>query len=499
METRLYRYLALACLLSPGLYACGPEAHDDTSHEAGNGGAGHEVGGETPGFEVFRSRLRAVQAEHAIPGLAVAVVFEGQTFLFAEGVASTLSNEPVTVDTAFNLASLTKPLTAALVMRLADSGQLALDADIAAIAPSVATRSSNGDDVTIGQLLSHSSGLGYPEYLFDGAARVDLSEVADRRTARALVFAEYPLGQWAAPGLIWNYNNQGYSLLGHLAEEAADTPFERVMTEQVFEPLGMTQTGWQADVNVLEPERRLTAGHSGGHVIPPERWSVVGVGHGGVYAPITDMSRFAAAVLERPESFLSASRWEQWLEHRSIGTEGEAYPGSAYWGYGWSHQDVEGVAFLGHSGGFVGAGTHLWAAPERDFAVVAMLNCDCVSPYDITRLAAEHFLGLMPATAPPRSDEWKRYEGAYLAPDTLGSFTVRVEGTSLRVHFEAWDHETELIAYAGRTYGFEMSADMALAVSGDASFRAAAASFFPSEDGKVYFVSRFGVGGPVVE
>src|SRR5438552_1457660 len=192
----------------------------------------HSVPG-TP-YSVLRSRLDEVMqqaiARHELPGAIILVVHRGQiVFRHAYGFRSRQPKEtPMTLDTLFDLASLTKPIaTATSLMILVERGKVQVGDRVAAYLPAFGQ---NGKEkITIEQLLLHTSGL-----LAD-------NPVADYRDGRVRALERiYQLAPSAPPGTRFTYSDVNYIVLGELIERLAGTPLDQFARRTLFAPLGST-------------------------------------------------------------------------------------------------------------------------------------------------------------------------------------------------------------------------------------------------------------------
>jgi CubicO group peptidase (beta-lactamase class C family) len=178
-------------------------------------------------------------------GLAVAVMQDGKlVFSRGWGKANLEWNTPVTPDTVFRIASNTKSFTAASVLILAERGRLSIDDKLSKYLPDFP----RGDEVTIRQLLNHTSGIAS----FDEAV-ADQRELAVAHTPKemiALIQGLKPLYVFP-PGTAYRYSNSGYHLLGYIVEQVSGQSLNRFMTENIFAKLGMTHTAMDAIEDIV--------------------------------------------------------------------------------------------------------------------------------------------------------------------------------------------------------------------------------------------------------
>src|SRR5579884_2633103 len=188
--------------------------------------------------------IERVMGSFAMAGLAVGVV-KGDEILYARGfgVRDVATREPVTARTLLHLASNSKPFVATAVMQLVEQGNVALDAPVASYLPAFTMHDERYREITVQQMLSHTSGMpdeidfhwDAPEY-DEGALERYVRGLADR----SLIFA---------PGERFSYSNIAYEVLGALIAQVSGMPFERYMRQAILQPLEMnTSTFLKADV-----------------------------------------------------------------------------------------------------------------------------------------------------------------------------------------------------------------------------------------------------------
>src|SRR4026209_1556284 len=154
------------------------------------------------------------------------------------GLANMEWNIPNTPETRFRLGSITKQFTATLILQLVEQGKIKLDGKLSDYLPDY--RKDVGEKVTIHQLLNHTSGIpsytGLPGF-FNEVSRnpYKVDEFVKQYASKDLEFE---------PGSKFSYNNSGYLLLGAIIEKVTGKPYEQVLKEKIFEPLGMKNSGY---------------------------------------------------------------------------------------------------------------------------------------------------------------------------------------------------------------------------------------------------------------
>ena len=228
-----------------------------------------------------------------IPGAVMVAGRKGTVVLYeAYGVAQrTQGTRPMEKETLFDLASVTKIFTATAVMVLVEEGKLRLDDPVKDFIPAFAQKGKQ--DITIRQLLTHTSGLPAWAALYREVKNKD--EMYAKISAMEL---ENP------PGTEYVYSDLGYIMLGAVVEKASGKPLDQFIKERITGPLGMEHTfynpgpEWKDKVAATEYDgtfrRRLIAGE----VHDENAWAMGGVsGHAGLFSTAADMARFAQMFL----------------------------------------------------------------------------------------------------------------------------------------------------------------------------------------------------------
>ncbi|MEL7208145.1 MAG: serine hydrolase domain-containing protein, partial [Actinomycetota bacterium] len=248
----------------------------------------------------LRRRLR----EKQVYGIAVCGFDrDGIRFVGGVGHADLARGEPVEPTTVFRVASISKLLTATLVLRLVDDGELSLDGPVNDLLPEELAIKDGDDrpvDVSLRSMLSHSSGLPYGLRGTDAGNRV-LSRLANQGRVRDLADAIRGLRLTHEPGTKIVYSNPAYNVLGHVAAERAGRSFEAASRSQVLQPLGMVDSafGHRQGPGVATPY---------GSLFPPavsdrpvDRMRLIATPMGGLTTTVLDLARFGRMVLNGGE------------------------------------------------------------------------------------------------------------------------------------------------------------------------------------------------------
>ncbi len=329
--------------------------------------------GWTGTLERFASQLAVDVDDDDVGGITGAVT-RGDEVVWAQGFgwADKDRQVPAEPTTIYRVGSITKSLTATMLVRLAEEGILSLDDPVVRHLPEAAAflNESGVDDVTIRlrHLASHAAGLIREPRLRDAAT-------GPIEAWESKVLASIPATAiFQAPGAGYLYSNIGFGTLGLAISRAADRPFTTLAHEQILDPLGMSSstfviedrlrdrlaTGYanRADgtVNVAGP----AAEHAGrGYKVP----------NGGLYTDAADLARFMAAVMgDRPDVL------GPWAVQALRKVETPEDPREGY-GLGFAIRTAgDGSVRMGHGGSVAGYTAQIWFHPTTKLGVVLLRN-----------------------------------------------------------------------------------------------------------------------------
>ncbi len=316
--------------------------------------------------------VRQEIARHEVPG-AVVLIGNRNRILYerAFGYRSLVPRERMTIDTIFDLASLTKIVaTTPAVMRLIAQGRLSLDAPVARYWPAFAAHGKS--QITIRELLTHTSGL-----------PPDLPLVTPwhgRAAALRLVVQQRPV---ARPGTRYIYSDINFIILGVLVRRVTGEPLDVYCRRHIFRPLGMRDTFFRppATVRARIAPTLLVNGHLlRGEVQDPTAERMGGVaGHAGLFSTAGDLARYAQALMRGGVTSPSGRR--RFLTPAAIRlmTQPQRVATDQYRGLGWDMAApfVAGRSSLPPFGayGHLGyTGTSLWVDPVRGLFLIVLTS-----------------------------------------------------------------------------------------------------------------------------
>ena len=294
------------------------------------------------------------------PGAAVAVVRDGAiAFAKGYGLADIETGVAVTPATSFRLASVTKQFTAAAILTLVEAGSLALDDRLGELLAGVPVFA---QDVTVRQLLAHTSGL--PDYepltgKADGPQLSDRDVLALLRKAKGLYFK---------PGTSWRYSNSAYALLALIVEQKSGTSFAAYLRQRIFDRAHMSTA--VAHVDGADTVANRAYGHSkdgnGWKRTDQNRTSAV-LGDGGIYASAEELARWSIAL--DANTVMMAATFASMVEPQVL-------PSGAVtsYGFGWFLDRHHGRRRQRHEGDSIGFRTALQRYPDDRLTVIVLTN-----------------------------------------------------------------------------------------------------------------------------
>ena len=305
--------------------------------------------------------LAKEQADQRLPSLIVGLVRDG-TLLWcgARGATGSPGGRPPTSDTQYRIGSISKTFTAVLVMRLRDEGAVDLADGIGEHLPEVAAL-----PVTVGQLLSHTSGLqaepagGWWERT-PGMSFPDLVASSVR-----------PADLLCRPGRRFHYSNVGFAVLGELAARKRSRPYGELVRQELLQPLGMDRTS-------PRPEAPCAGGlavhpHADVVLAEPEHDAVAMAPAGQLWSTVDDLVRWSTVLAGKRPDILNAATVDEMAEPIAL-ADLPGQPWTAAYGLGLQVSNRAGQRAFGHLGAMPGHWAVLLLDQATEDGVVAFAN-----------------------------------------------------------------------------------------------------------------------------
>ena len=352
------------------------------------------------------------RADHSIPGMTIAMVDrDGFLAILPLGYANLDRREPVRADHLFQIGSITKCMAALCVMRLHAAGRIDPAAEVATLVPGAGVPAG----ITLAHLIEHSSGLPDDAPLFP------------RPTGGKL-------WQGYAPRAHWSYANTGYDLIGKALERATGKPFEAIVREQVFAPLGMATA--RGAIRAEDRARyavgyRALVGDIGwgdGDPLDTAPWVDVTFAAGCVAATAADMACYVSWLIAAANGHgapLLSDADARAFTTATIDAPAWASPGARY-GHGLATVQIIDRPMLHHTGGMIAFSSSFHVDPAAGVACFASTNVGGTGyrPRDITAYACQLLRaaregGVAPAPRPTRTPIAKPadYTGRFTTAD----------------------------------------------------------------------------------
>lgn len=364
-------------------------------------------------FDTIGDRMRTLLAHDRSPSVAVAVG-RGDEIVFeqASGFADFDERRAASPETAYLLASVTKPIAATCICLLAERGAIDLDGPIEDhLGGSTLPGPEGWPRPTVRQVLQHRSGLGeYYRFSYGDEDRgsPDFAETIERYGVR-----------FAPPGSRSLYSNLGYGLLGRVIASVSGRSPGAFAREALFGPLGMT-SGW-IGTPYEGPADSAIPYTSGGARYPAYDMDTPTASLAWSSAP--DLARFGLAHAGG-SPVLSADLRRQMHEPAAAEVMDDGTLREAAYGLGWRIQDAAGIRVISHGGGMSGVSTLLTVVPEERLAVAVLANVtESKLPSTVTRWVLDELL-------PSVAEALAAADAAEVLPGPVSSDTLaRLVGT----------------------------------------------------------------------
>ncbi len=377
------------------------------------------------------------------PGCALGVARDGAlVYLRGYGYANLDNHVPITPRTVFDVASVTKQFTAAVISMLALEGALSLDDDVRRWLPELPAYDR---PVTLRHMLQHTSGFRDYLALFPLAGRDDYYPITHEQILammsrqRALVFQ---------PGERYLYSNTAYMLLAQVAERAGGRSFGELAKTRIFEPLGMRDSRMYDDREAIIPRRatgytRDDKGHP--RIVHNYNFDIAGDGQ--LYTTVEDLLRW--------DDYLHGARKP--AIHSMMLAEGHLENGEAV-GYalGLALDERLGLRTAGHSGSSWGFRSQLLRFLDAGLSIAIACNADYADPGELAERVAGHYLegrrergrgdekpGAVSQDAAVASEPWPvasgalaQFAGAYYSVELDATYRFEVVGDTLELRIE---------------------------------------------------------------
>ena len=344
----------------------------------------------------FDRWLDGLESSSDVSGLAVAVIKDDKVLLERGiGYANASTREPVTANTVFRLASLSKAFATAMAALMVQDGVISWDTKISNVLPTFQLADVNASQkVTVADILSHRVGL--PHNTYDRMLEADApyEELVTR-------LAEVPM---ACPvGDCYGYQNIAFSLIGDVTYAVTGDFYYHEVETRIFHPLGMDTATYGRDAlegtkSWARPHRRAGRGwipftpNEAYYHVPPAA---------GVNASVRDMEQWLIAQMGGKPNVLSPAVLEV-LHTPVVATDRERSSTpwrrgrllNAQYALGWRIYDYAGQTLIFHAGAVQGYRAMIAFLPKYRFGAVMLWNCESAAPSGLMPMLMDRYLGL---------------------------------------------------------------------------------------------------------
>lgn len=376
-------------------------------------------------------------AHYKVPGVSVAFFDHGQIiWTKTYGFADVTSKKPVTPDTLFQAASISKPVAALAALRLVQDGKLSLDEDVNVKLRTWKVPENNftaKEKVTVRRILSHSAGLtvhGFAGYASDEPVPTVVQVLNGEKPANS-----DPIRVDVVPGTLWRYSGGGFVILQTLMSDVTGKPFPQIMRELVLGPAGMTHSTYEQPLPKNRAQEAATPYRPNGDPVKGGAHTYPEMAPAGLWTTPSDLARMAMEVqgeyAGKSAKILSQDMARQMLTHQ-IGT----------WGLGFGLESPGEKLHFGHGGANEGFRCNIETYTDSGQGFAVMTNSDSGGELteEIFRSVAKEYgwpdykpiehtlIKINPVT-------FAAYPGIYEIPG-VGKLTVTTKPTGLFVEAE---------------------------------------------------------------
>ncbi len=375
------------------------------------------------------------------PGVSVAVVKDGAIiFQKGYGMANLEYNIPITPQTIFHVASVSKQFTAFSIYLLENQGKISFDDDIRKYIPEVPNF---GKPITIKHLLYHTSGL-KDQWALLTLAGWRMDDIITTEQILKLVSQQKELN--FPTGTQFKYSNTGFTLLAEIVKRVSGKTFAEFTEENIFEPLGMNSSKFYDDHEKIVKNRAYSYGQENG-VLKKRILSYSNVGATSLFTTIEDLAKWTKN-FENPivgdseliKKFNEIAKLDNGEPATLAVIDGE----TIYHAKGQFFRNYRGLPLFNHTGGDAGYKTYLARFPDKKFSVIALSNDESFSSLKSGLEIAEFYLkdDLKPKIEDKNQNgkdnpikefnsNLTEFEGEYYSPELTTTYNIKIRENKL--------------------------------------------------------------------
>jgi len=312
------------------------------------------------------------------PGASV-LVFKDDKIVFKKGygVSNVSTQEKITQNTNFRLASVTKQFTAMSILLLVQKGRIKLEDPLTKYFPSFPAY---GKDIKIKHLLTHTSGL------MDYEDLMPATQVMQLHDTNCLQLMYKANGLYFAPGAQYKYSNTGYAILALIVEKISGQDYGLFLKENIFKPLKMKNSvAFEAGKSTI-PNRAFGYSLDNGSWVETDQSLTSAVlGDGGIYTNTIEMTQWIKALWNF--KLLGSEMQNQAWSRKKLNSGA-----SIDYGYGWHIEDYKNITHPHHGGSSIGFRNQILLFPEQKLMIILLTNRNEGDPINEAHKIADIYL-----------------------------------------------------------------------------------------------------------
>lgn len=347
------------------------------------------------------SLLRGYATLNKFNGTALVIQNGKRIYEKSFGYQDATSKKLNSKNSIYQIASLTKPFTALVILKLCEKNKISIHDPLSKFVPNYP----KGDEITIQHLLTHTSGIS-DIYRNPKSFELEKGNEAIDNDKKISLFKDLPLD--FTPGSKFSYSNSGYILLGIIIEKVTGMSYGKAVQDYIFNPLKMKNSGFNfttlsnqnktVGYSYLSPTRQITA-----QICNP----FVSFSSGGLYSSADDLQKFYEALLDH--KLLSEKSFEK-----------ATTPFLGGYGYGWFIDTIQDDRVINHGGNIEGSTSYFLMMPEKKICIILLNNITSTSLERIGN-SIYSILSGKPFTVPQPKKELQ------LDEETMNSYVGRYE------------------------------------------------------------------------
>lgn len=386
--------------------------------------------------------LQELVDRHQIPGLTLAAT-RNDTIIYtgAFGFRNLTTKEPMQPGYFFHWASVSKTFVATAILQLVEKGEIKLEDKVITYLPYFRQKDEDYKNITIRQMLNHTSGIGDVEdYEWD---KPQNDEAAPERYVRSLENDKMLF----TPGKDWSYSNTAFEVLGVVIATASGMPFEVYVKKNILEPLGMEHSSF---IYPEIPDSLSVTGHMWAAkpvVSPVYPYNKIHAPSSTLNSSVLEMTHYAMANLHRGQykgtQLLSDSSYDL-LWTNSVNLKDKPAIGA-----GWFLNAHKGLKTVSHGGGDTGFRSFLLLVPEKNISVMLACNYELCPSREIAHAVLDLLLG-------EKADTLKRHIGFSFAEvltkdgiEKAKAFYKKTTEDSTQHKYYFWKEDDDAMTYPG--------------------------------------------------